>query len=74
MIDALIKNGAEIDAQENDGITALMSAASLNQNPEVMLRLLKYGATVKKKVILDRQRWVSLQKTGISQEKKLLKN
>ena len=52
MIDPLIKNGAEIDAQEDDGMTALMLAASLNENPEVMLRLLKFGANAKLKADL----------------------
>ena len=46
MIATLLKAGADIEARDNDGMTALMYAAANNRNPEVITSLLKAGADV----------------------------
>lgn len=48
-IQAAIDKGADLKAQDKDGLTALMWAAGYNQNPEVISTLLKAGADAKVK-------------------------
>jgi len=45
----LLKAGADIEARDNGGGTALMVAAGRNPNPEVITALLKAGADAKAK-------------------------
>ena len=45
-INAAIKAGADVNARDEDGWTALMVAAWKNSNPEVITALLKAGADV----------------------------
>ena len=47
MIRTLLKAGADLNAQDENGKTVLMYAAESNQNPEVITTLLKAGADVK---------------------------
>ena len=44
-----IKNGANVEAADNDRMTALMYAAGANPNPEVITALIKAGADVNAK-------------------------
>jgi len=46
-VNTAFKNSADLKATNQEGRTVLMLAASYSQNPEVMLRLLKYGGNVK---------------------------
>jgi hypothetical protein len=48
-VQAAIKGGADINARDVDGMTALMYAAQYNSNSEVISVLLKAGADVKTK-------------------------
>lgn len=41
-----LKNGADINARDNDGDTPLFMAAYGNKNPKVIKTLLEYGADV----------------------------
>jgi hypothetical protein len=43
-VQSAIKSGAKVNAKDQDGGTALMSAARYNQNPDVIATLLKAGA------------------------------
>jgi ankyrin repeat protein len=43
---ALIQEGADVNARDNDGWTALMQAARYNSNPEIITALVKAGADV----------------------------
>ena len=45
-VQAAIANGADVNARDNDGVTALMYAAESNQNPDVVATLLKAGADI----------------------------
>ncbi|MGA2641059.1 MAG: ankyrin repeat domain-containing protein [Spirochaetia bacterium] len=45
-ITSLLKAGADVNARDKDGMTALMRAALGNQNPEVIATLLKAGAEI----------------------------
>ena len=45
-VEDAIKNGADADARDPDGSTALMTAAEHNNNPEVITALVKNGADV----------------------------
>ena len=45
----LVSSGIKINEQNNDGLTALMTAAMHNQNPSVVLTLLELGADIKLK-------------------------
>ena len=45
-IQAAIDLGAAVNAQSDDGVTALMYAAGYNQNPDVTTTLLKAGAEI----------------------------
>ncbi len=47
VISTFLKAGADIQAQNKNGVTALMYAAKYNQNPEVIIVLLKAGADTK---------------------------
>ncbi len=49
MIATLLKAGADIEARDNDGRTALMWAAGHNPNSEVIMALLKAGANANAK-------------------------
>jgi ankyrin repeat protein len=49
VIATLLKAGADLKAQDKDGMAALMYAASKNENPEVIMALLKAGANAKAK-------------------------
>ncbi len=49
MIAILLKAGADIKAQDNDGWTALTWAAMVNQNSVVIKTLLKAGTDAKAK-------------------------
>ena len=49
VITTLLKAGADIKAQNKNGVTALIYAAKYNQNPEVIMTLLKAGADAKAK-------------------------
>jgi ankyrin repeat protein len=42
----LVKEGADLEAQDNDGWTPMRRAAAYNQNPEVITMLLKAGAAL----------------------------
>ena len=44
-----IRNGANVNAKDNNGRTALMIAATLNKNPEIITALIKAGADVNAK-------------------------
>ena len=46
---AALDAGANVNAKDKDGITALMVAAEVNSNPEVINVLLKAGADVNEK-------------------------
>ena len=46
---AAIDNGANVNAKDNKGRTALMAAAARNKNPEVVNALLRTGADVNAK-------------------------
>jgi ankyrin repeat protein len=46
-IQEAIGAGADIEARDRLGLTALMYAAMINQNPEVITALLKAGADIK---------------------------
>jgi uncharacterized protein len=46
VITALIKNGADVNARDEQGVTALMYAAENNQNLEVAKALISAGADV----------------------------
>jgi len=43
-VQAAINQGADLEARDKEGMTALMYAAALNPNAEVIMRLLKAGA------------------------------
>ena len=47
VIKMLLQYGADIDATDNYGRTALMYAVALNQNPDVVRMLLANGANKK---------------------------
>ena len=47
VIAALLKVGADPNAKDKDGWTALMFAASFNSNPEILTTLLDAGADPK---------------------------
>jgi ankyrin repeat protein len=47
VITILLNAGAEVNAKNKDGGTALMDAAKTNTNPEVITTLLKAGADAK---------------------------
>ena len=49
MITTLLKAGADIEARDKGGSTALMAAAERNPNPEVITALLRAGADAKAK-------------------------
>ena len=46
-VQAAISNGADVNARDTAGMTALMDAAGANKNPEVITILLKAGADIK---------------------------
>ncbi len=46
-VQAAISKGADVNAHDNIGWTALMAAAARNPNPEVITTLLKAGADIK---------------------------
>ena len=48
-VQAAISKGADVNAQHKGGQSPLMVAAKYNQNPEVIITLLKAGADVKAK-------------------------
>ena len=52
-----IKAGANVNAKDDSGWTALMIAAANNQNPEVITALLKAGANINAK---DKHGWTAL--------------
>ena len=45
----LIKDGADVNAKDTDGLIPLMSAARYNSNPAVLMVLIKAGADVNAK-------------------------
>ena len=45
-VQAAISKGADVNAQDKDGKTPLISAAQTNKNPEVITTLLKAGADI----------------------------
>ncbi len=49
VIKLLLDAGADVNARDKDGLTPLMWAALLNQNPEVIRILLDAGAVEKPK-------------------------
>lgn len=46
MITALVETGAEVNALSQNGFTPLLLAAQVNQNPDVIVALMKAGADV----------------------------
>ena len=50
-IQAAIDQGADVNARDKDGATALMEAADHSQNPEVIATLLKAGADIKARIV-----------------------
>ena len=46
-LDMVVKYGADINAKDNNGRTALMYAVAFNPNPEVVKYLLAHGADAK---------------------------
>jgi ankyrin repeat protein len=49
VIATLLAAGADVEARDNHGMTALMHAVKYNQNHEVVTTLLKAGADAKAK-------------------------
>ena len=47
MLQTLIKNGADLNARNKDGLTPLHGAAANNTNPEMLQTLIKKGASIK---------------------------
>ena len=56
-VQAAIKQGAEVNAQDNYGRTPLMHAATFSRNPEVITVLVKAGANVNAR---DNYGWTAL--------------
>ncbi len=49
-VKAEIANGADVNAKDNEGLTALILAARMTNNPEVIKALIKAGADVNAKI------------------------
>ena len=56
-VDDAIKAGVNVNAKDKNGVTALMFAAGLNENPAVITALIKAGADVKAE---DKNGWTAL--------------
>jgi len=69
-LDMVVKYGADINAKDNNGRTALMYAAAFNSNPEVIKYLLDHGADAK---ITDLQGKTALDYAANSEVAEMLK-
>ncbi len=61
VLEVLVKAGAEVNAQDTDGVTPLMKASSYNQKPKILEVLLNAGANVRIKDKNGKTVWDYLQ-------------
>ena len=68
IVQTLIDAGSRLNARRNDGVTALMEAATNNQSSEVLIILLDAGADPYVRDIQGRTAWDLVQENNILKE------
>ncbi|CUS07666.1 unnamed protein product [Tuber aestivum] len=72
MLRVLLRHGANIDAKDSTGSTALMYAASCWEDPQMCEILLEHGADVRARDNEGRKAWNRAHESGMNATKKIL--